>query len=130
MDYGRRISQDDHSPTRGFATMCKCLRGGTSENTSNKSSTDNSEVSSVNSIVERLCCKLRFTGTETFQSEGVGINVLECEFLVPDSFLEGADRLCICNFDREYLADIVAEYPAVEPECASGRHDLSLSLQI
>jgi len=44
------------------------------------------------------------------EGEGAGINVAECLLtLVLDNFLENADRLCIRNFDQEYLTNIVVK---------------------
>jgi hypothetical protein len=59
MSYTRTILifQDCHLPIHGYV-------GGASENTSNKLSTDNSEVSSVIPTAERLCDKRQFTTME------------------------------------------------------------------
>jgi hypothetical protein len=64
------------------------------------------------------------------EGEGAGINVAERLLtLLLDGVLEGADRLCICNFDREYFANIVVKYPAVElPELECGRHEVLFRL--
>ena len=57
------------------------------------------------------------------EGEGAGIDIVKhVLILVLDSVFEGADGLCICNFDWEYLASIIAIYPAVELEC--GRHEV------
>jgi hypothetical protein len=63
----RERFRDNRSPSGGFTTMCRCLRGGSSENTSTKSSMDDSEVSLVRSRLARFCCKWRPAGMETFQ---------------------------------------------------------------
>ena len=57
------------------------------------------------------------------EGEGVCANMVKTGLLLLDGFLEGADRLCIRNFDREYLTNMVVKYPAVELEC--GRHEVS-----
>jgi hypothetical protein len=47
------------------------------------------------------------------EGEGVCIDVLECDLLlVLDGFLEGADRLCVDDFDFKDSASVVAVYPA------------------
>jgi hypothetical protein len=48
---------DNRSPSGCFTMMCRCVRGGSSENTSTKSSMDDSEVALVRSRLKRLCCK-------------------------------------------------------------------------
>ena len=60
------------------------------------------------------------------EGEGVCANVVETELHLLNGLLEGADRLCIHNFDQEYLINMVIKYPAVELEC--GRHEVLFSL--
>jgi hypothetical protein len=56
------------------------------------------------------------------ESEGVCINMLECDLLVLGGVSKSADRLRVGNFNLKYLASIVPQHPAVELE--HGSHDV------
>jgi hypothetical protein len=51
------------------------------------------------------------------ENEGVGVDITECLALfLLDGFLEDANRLCPCNFDRKDVVMFIAENDTVELE--------------
>jgi hypothetical protein len=53
---------------------------------------------------------------ETFQSEGVCVNVLESDWLLLEDFLESVDRLGALNFDLKDVASVIVIYKTVQFE--------------
>ena len=48
--------------------------------------------------------------------EAVGVDVVECLFLLIDSFLEAPNILVAIDFDRKYASRIFAEDPTIQLE--------------